>query len=153
MRRTQCFVIATSKIAQEEQDESRLTKNQVLFIAIAWTLAPAFRLFMLCPEVIWCDVTSQSNNKEFSLLTFSCQTSVRKQVVFLWIWIPNEQQFSFYWVFHHALPSLIPLSTRQQVQFIMKDGESQQRNEILKALLTVFGNAGQGSCGWHIGMS
>ncbi len=139
-------------IAEQERIERNLRPSQVLFIAIAWTLVPAFRLFMLCPEVIWCDVTSHSNNKGFSLLTFSCRTSVGKQVIFLWIWIPNEQRFSFRWVFHHAIPTLIPLSIREKVKFIMKDGDPQQRNEILKSLKTIFTNAGEGSCGWHIGM-
>ena len=64
----------------------------MLFISIAWLVLPMFRLFKLCPEVIWCDVTSHSNNKGFNLLTFSCRTSVDMQAVFLWIWIPNQQR-------------------------------------------------------------
>ena len=33
---------------------------------------------------------------------------------------------------------------------IMKDGDPQQRNEILRALLEIFPNAIEGGCGWHI---
>lgn len=33
----------------------------------------------------------------------------------------------------------------------MKDGDAQQRNEILRSLRGVFPNMSEGSCGWHIG--
>ncbi len=81
--------------------------KQVLYISIGWTKIHAFWLFILCPEVVWWDVTSPSNNKGFCVLTFSCWTSVDKQVVFLWIWIPNQQHFSFWWVFWHSIPFII----------------------------------------------
>ncbi len=37
--------------------ECNLSKNEILFFAIAWTVLPVLRLFMLCPEVSWVDVT------------------------------------------------------------------------------------------------
>lgn len=141
---------AIEPLAKVERAERNLSASDILFIAIAWTILPALRLFMLCPEVIWVDVTSHSNNKGFDLLTFSCRTSVGKQIVFLWIWIPNQKRFSFRWVFSHALALLIPLKIRRRVWFIMKDGDSQQRNEVLRALNGIFPNATEGGCGWHI---
>ncbi len=136
-------LLPLQSIAHEERVECNLSPTQILFIAIALVCVAALRLFMLCPDVVWCDVTSHSNNKGFCLLTFSCWTSVGKQVIFLWIWIPNEKRFSFCWVFQHAIPILIPISIRKRVSFIMKDGDLKQRN--------VFPNAIEGSCGWHIG--
>ena len=79
----------------EEREERSLHKDDALFIAVAWIVKPAFRLFKLCPEVIWVDVTSHSNNKGFCLLTFSSRLSIGKQIVWLWIFIPNQQRFSF----------------------------------------------------------
>ena len=137
--------------AKNEQEEEKMSKKDVLFIAIAWLVMPAFRFFMLCPEVIWCDITSHSNNKGFHLLTFSCRTLVDKQVVFLWVWIPNQQRFSFRWVFQHAIPNLIPAWLCKRVKLIMKDGDPQQRNEIIGALIKIFTNAIEGACGYHIG--
>ena len=125
--------------------------SETLFIAIAWTILPALRFFKLCPEVVWCDVTSHTNNKGFHLLSFSCRTSIDKQVIFLWIWIPNQQRFSFRWVFQHAIPNLIPSWLRNRVRFIMKDGDPQQRNEIIYAMIDIFKNAIEGGCGYHIG--
>ncbi|KAL7546985.1 hypothetical protein ACHAWF_010307 [Thalassiosira exigua] len=137
-------------VAKDERRERNLPLTDTLFISIAWVLRPAFRFFLLCPEVIWCDVTSHSNNKGFHLLTFSCQTSVDRQVIFLWIWIPNQRRFTFRWVFQHAIPQLIPQAHRNRVKFIMKDGNPQQRNEIIGALREVFPRAEEGGCGYHI---
>ena len=125
--------------------------NQSIFFSIAWIQLPSIRFFKLCPEVIWMDITSHSNNKGFHLLTFSCRTSIDKQVVFLWIWISNQQRSSFRWVFQHAIPTLIPAYHRSRVHLIMKDGDAQQRNEVLGSLKTVFQNASEAGCGWHIG--
>ncbi len=104
---------------------------------------------MLCPQVFWVDVTSHSNNKGFDLLTFSCHTSVGKQYIFFWIFIPNQKCFCFKWVFAHVIPLLITFQIQRRVQ-IMKDGDAQQWNDILKALKEVFPNAIEGGCGWHI---
>ena len=46
--------------------------NQSILFSIAWIQLPSIRFFKLCPEVIWMDITSHSNNKGFHLLTFSC---------------------------------------------------------------------------------
>ncbi len=36
----------------EERTERNLQKEKALFIAVAWIVKPAFRLFKLCPEVV-----------------------------------------------------------------------------------------------------
>jgi hypothetical protein len=137
-------------VAHSTRRTRQLASSVYLFIAIAWISLPAFRFFMLCPEVIWFDVTSHSNNKGFCLLTFSCRTSIDKQVVFMWVWIPNEQRYSFRWVFQVAIPFLIPLFLRHRVKFVMKDGDPQARNELLISLVRLLPNAIEGGCGWHI---
>ncbi len=38
-------------LAKVERREHNLSRNDILFIAIAWTVLPALRLFMLCLEV------------------------------------------------------------------------------------------------------
>ena len=129
----------------------KILANQYQFIGIAWIVLPLFRYFLLCPEVVWCDITSHSNNKGYHLLTFSCRTSLNRQVVFLWVWIPNEQRISFRWVFHIAIPKLLPESARKRVRLLMKDGDPQQRNEILSVIIDLFPGAREGGCGWHIG--
>ncbi len=117
---------------------------------MAWIVKPAFQLFKLCPEVVWLDVTSHSKNKGFHLLTFSSCLSIGKQIVRMWIFIPNQQRFSFRWVFKEALPKLVPKWLMERVLFFMKDGDPQQRNEILSAMKSVFVNASEGTCGYHV---
>ena len=114
---------------------------------------PMLRFVKLCPEVIWCDITSHSNKNGFHLMTFSCcNTLISKQSVFMYLWLPNQKQFSFRWVFQYAISIvLLPEHVRLRVRMIMKDGDPQQRNEILMSLLKVFPNAIEAGCGWHIG--
>lgn len=139
------------KVVMQERMERRLKPTDTLFIAVAWMVVPLFRYFCLCPEVIWVDVTSHSNNKGFHLFTVSCRaTSLNKQVVVMWIWIPNQRRFSFRWVFQHVFPKLVPKKFRDRVRLIMADGDFQQRNEILKSTEGVFRNAVFGTCGFHI---
>ena len=137
-------------VAHNARRTRKLASSVYLFMAVAWISLPAFRFFMLCPEVMWFDVTSHSNNKGYCLLTFSCRTSIDKQVVFMWVWIPNEQRYSFRWVFQVALRKLVPQYLRERVKFIMKDGDPQARNELLVSLKSVFPNAKEGDRGWHI---
>ena len=61
--------------------ERQLLPSEGLFIAVVWILKPALHFFMLCPEVVFLDVTTYSNNKGFHLLTFSSRTSIGKQIV------------------------------------------------------------------------
>ena len=42
-----------------------------IFVSIASVKLPAILFFKLCPDVIWMDITSHSNNKGYHLLTFS----------------------------------------------------------------------------------
>ncbi len=62
----------------------------------------------------------------------------------------NQQRFSFSWVFKEALPKLVPQWLREHVLFFMKDGDPQQCNEILSAMKSVFVNASEGTCGFHV---
>jgi hypothetical protein len=131
----------------EERSERCLQKEEALFRAVAWIVK---RLFKLCPEVVWVDVTYHSNNKGFHVLTFSLCLSIGKQIVWMWIFIPNQQRFGFRWVFKEALPKLGPKWLRECVLFFMKDGDPQQCNEILSAMKHVFVNASEGTCGFHL---
>ena len=125
-------------IAHSARRARKLKFTVFLFIAVAWISLPAFLFFVICPEVLWFDVTLHSKNKEFCLLVLSCRTLVDKQVVFMWVWIPNKQRFSFCWIFQVALLTLIPKNVRERVQFIMKDGDPQASKKLLLALIKYF---------------
>ncbi len=61
--------------------------------------------------------------------------------MFLRIFILNQKQFLCQWAFSNELPILIQLYIRDMVQFIMKDSDVQQRNDInilLKEMLQML---------------
>ncbi len=53
-------------------------------------------------------------------------------------------------MFKEALPKLVPNWLRERVLFFMKDGDPQQYNKILSAMKSVFVNASEGTCGFHV---
>jgi hypothetical protein len=53
-------------------------------------------------------------------------------------------------VFKEALPKLVPKWLTERVLFFMKDDDPQQHNEILSAMKSVFFNASEGTCGYHV---
>ncbi len=134
----------------DKRSEWCLQKEEALFIAVAWIVKPAFQLFKSCPDVVWIDANSHSNNKRFHLLTFSSRLPICKQIVWMWIFIPKKQRFSFRWMFKEAGPKLVPKWLRECVLFFMKDSDLQQCNELLSAMKSVFVNASEGTCGYHV---
>ena len=53
-------------------------------------------------------------------------------------------------MFQDAIPTLLPKWLRDRVVFVMKDADAQQRNEILASFKTIFENASEGTCGFHV---
>ena len=121
-----------------------------IFLAIAWVFKPELRFFKLFPEVIHVDATSHTPKKKYDLLTFSCKTSLGRQVVFMRIWLPDQTRYSFRWVFQHVLTGLVPSEFFLRTRLIMSDGDRQQQQEIAAAIRDYMPNARLGSCGWHI---
>ena len=146
-----CWMILLILFKKKETADGSPTSNHFLLQWHGYLFLHS-RFFKLCPKVIFCDVTSHSNNKGFRLYNFSCRTSIGKQVIFLWVFVPNEQQFSFWWVFQFVIPTLIQKCTCDCVIFIMKDRDHQPRNLIFSYVIKIFPNASGGSCGFYIGM-
>jgi len=69
--------------------------------------------------------------KDSTYLTFHAVRRLVNKSFFSGFWIPNEQRISFRWVFQYAIPILIRKWLRERVKFIMKDGDPQQRNEVI----------------------
>ena len=144
-------IVPLAELAKQARHDLKMDLSDYLFIVIAWIILPVFHYFLLCPKVLWIDITSHSNNKGFSLLTFLRPTSADWQVAFLWMWVPKERRISFWWVFHHAVCMLIPSKYRALVRLTTKDRDFHQRNELLSSLPTLFSNAVETGCSWHIG--
>jgi hypothetical protein len=134
-----------------EQRKSRgLDDKHQVFHCIAWTHEKVLRYFLLCPEVVTFDVTSHTNKSGFHLLTFSCRTSVDKQVVFCRVWLPDQRRASFRYVFQEALPKILPKHVFVRVCFLICDGDAQQNLELQIAVKQLFPNSIVGGCCFHM---
>jgi hypothetical protein len=138
------------KKAQMTRLEQGLDADTKIFIAIGWVYKCDYRLFQLFPEVVHVDGTSHSTNSKYQLYTFSVRSSLNKQVVFMRMWLPNEQKSTFRLVFGYMVRQLLPPDALGRVRVIMADGDPQQKEEILNSFKFVFPNAVFGGCGWHI---
>jgi hypothetical protein len=126
-------------------------KNARIFIAVAWVNNYDICTFMLFPEVFHADCNCDTNNTNNHLLTtFSCRTSTGKQVVFLWVWLPNQKRFSFRWVFKFVLTSIFDPHAFRRMQLVMVDGDPQQRSELSKVIMDYMPDAMDGDYGWQI---
>lgn len=72
-----------------------LSSNQKMVVAMAWGVNDAVGLFKMYPEVLYCDVTEDTNNEKRPLLTFSIRESHGKQIVFRNVLLPDEKACSF----------------------------------------------------------
>jgi hypothetical protein len=84
------------------------------------------------------------------MLTFSCCTSEGKQVIFLKVWLPNQKKSSFRWVFKFVLTSMIPPECFQRTRLVMVDGDQQQRDQLVLAMLEFMPHAIDATCAWHL---
>jgi hypothetical protein len=121
-----------------------------VMIACAFETKQATHNFKLFPEVIHADVTSDTNNTGNHMLTFSCNTSEGKQVIFLKVWLPNQKKLSFRWVFKFVLTSMIPPECFKRTRLVMVDGDQQQRDQLVLSMLDFMPNAIDGTCAWHL---
>ncbi len=107
-----------------------LTLSQKMVVDIAWGYKEAIRLFKLYPEVVCCDVTEDTNNERRPLMTFSIRESHGKQLVFLYVLLPDEKACSFWWVFQSVLPTLLHKENLKRINVIITDGNSQETTQI-----------------------
>ena len=137
-------------MANMTRENPAVSPNARVMIACAFETNQATHNFKLFPEVIHADVTSDTNNTGNHMLTFTCNTSEAKQVIFLKVWLPNQKKSSFRWVFKFVLTSMIPMECFQRTRLVMVDGDQQQRDQLVAAMLEYMPHAIDGTCGWHL---
>lgn len=95
-------------------------------------------------------MTSHTNKNGFHLLTFSCRTSVDKQVVFCRVWLPDQRRASFRYVFQEGLRKILPAHVLARVRFLICDGDPQQNAELRIAIKLLCPHARIGGCSFHM---
>ena len=78
------------------------------------------------------------------------RTTTGNQFIFLHMWIHNQQQSSFRWVFKLVLKIFIPTAFHNKVELVLVYGDKQQQVELFHAVQSYFTNAKVGICMFHI---
>ena len=99
-------LLAKSFDGQTIRRNMRLTDSQSLLLAIAWISDTEHRLVRMFPEVLFMDVTSQTNNEKRGLFLAAGKDSNAQAFTACHIVLPSEQRWVFQWIFSHGLPFL-----------------------------------------------
>lgn len=120
-----------------------------LIIGILWVRKEDRILFRKSPHFLKVDTTFNTN--EYQRPYFSVSSKTAENTIFSVAQgiIPNEQAWIFNWLFHQALPALLPTEL-QLVHLIISDGDSTKISQIDQALSNCMPNAKRLRCVWHL---
>ena len=134
---------------QKSRDATRISRDHLMLMAIAWVLPKERQLFQMFPETFLIDCTFHTNNEKRPLLTLTGKDRNSKTFTFLRAFLPNEQLWVFNWIFTQVLPKMFD-SIMQDVKLIISDGDSQEMAAIDNAISMHYPKARRARCGWHI---
>ena len=135
---------------QAEAEDLKLTADQHLFVACAWTTNKERRLFRLSPDVLKFDATEGTNTEGRPLLTVSMRTAFGNYLVIARMLLRDQKEVSFRWAFSFALPRLLGRDGLQFVKAVMTDGDSQEINAMQEAIQRNMPHVFRMRCAWHI---
>lgn len=72
------------------------------------------------------------------LLTLSTKDNLGYTIVFLRMWVPNQKEWMFRFVFHHVIPKMIGSQYCRQVKAIISDGDIHLTKVIDSAIATTY---------------
>jgi hypothetical protein len=132
--------------------ELQLTDSQSILLAVAWISDEERRLVSMFPEVLFMDVTSQTNNEKRGLFMVAGKDSHGRGFTATRIFLPSEQKWVFRWIFSHALPFLFSQSVLKRNCVVITDGDSNMYEALNEQ--TYQGGLWQGThhflCQWHL---
>ena len=143
-------VPSTTEAANKIFQALSLRNGQEFLLMVAWIHQDGLRLISKSPEVMGFDVTLGNNSEKRPLLRGTVLTRNRKAIPFFECFMPGETRWAFHWVFHHALPELVPAEILCRVRMILTDEDSNCYTQIDSARLRgVFAAALHRLCAWH----
>ena len=116
-----------------DMDTLEIQPDQNFFIACAWITNKEKRMFRLFPHVLKMDVTEGTNKESRPLLTASIRTSFGKYIIILQMFLRDQKQATFRWVFSWALPKLLSGEWVNEIKAIITDGDSHEITEVEEA--------------------
>ena len=136
--------------AQEHRCAYELTKEQHLFMGVAWMIDDECRRLELSPEVLHVDGTMCTNKQKCPLFTVTGKDRMGKQFIVMRALLPNQKAWAFRWLFSIVFPIFFSKSLLRRVNIIISDGDSQEYTQIDNAIKKFMPNAKRLRCGWHL---
>jgi hypothetical protein len=102
------------------------------------------------PEVMGFDVTNGTNREKRPMARGTLKTSSNKNVPFFNALLPSVASWVFRWIFHDALPRLLPSESLSKLHLILVDDDRNCNSQIDSAReLKVLPNGHFRLCKWH----
>ena len=138
------------KFCIEHKDDLLLTTAQHLMIAVAWILPQEKRLFYLYPEVMFIDITSDTNKEKRPLFTITGRTATGTMFTMLRAFLPNQKTWTFRWLFSIVLSSSFNRRAMLRCKAMITDGDSQETGQLDIAISQFFPHVHRIRCGYHL---
>ncbi|MGH7955280.1 MAG: hypothetical protein ACREOZ_04900 [Gloeomargaritales cyanobacterium] len=133
------------------REELQLSDSQSLLLAVAWVTDSERRLINKHPEVLFMDVTAQTNKEKRGLFLVAGKDGNSKGFTGARIFLPSEQLWVFHWIFSHCLPSLLTEQVIAMNQLVITDGDSDAYIPLRNLMQTRKIWKGTHSlCEWHL---
>ena len=137
-------------VADGARRSQKIADNQEMVVGIAYVTPHELRQFKLFHCVLHIDATADSNNEGRPLVTVTAKDSNGRMFTVLRAFLPNEQAWSFKWLFQVVFPSLLGEDYLNDVRIVLGDGDPQQISQLEDAIDKFFPNVYRARCSWHI---
>jgi hypothetical protein len=134
------------------RQQLKLSDDQSILLAVGWISDSERRLVSMFPEVLFMDVTSQTNNEKRGLFVVAGKDSCARGFTATRIFLPSEQKWVFSWIFGSALPFLFGHSVLKKNHIVITDGDSNMYESLIEH--TSYEGLWYGThhllCQWHL---
>ncbi|MGH7974394.1 MAG: hypothetical protein ACREBR_02615 [bacterium] len=133
------------------REELEISDSQSLLLAVAWVTDGERRLLSMHPEVLFMDVTMQTNKEKRGLFLVAGKDGNSKGFTGARIFLPSEQRWVFHWVFSHCLPALLTEQVIAMNQLVITDGDSDAYIPLRNLMQArKFWTGTHSLCEWHL---
>ena len=84
-----------------------INNAQKLFIATVWVSKEELWQFLLHPEVLHVDATTDTNKEKCPLITITGRDTASTLFIMMRAIVPNERAWVYHWLFSAAMPQLL----------------------------------------------
>jgi hypothetical protein len=134
--------ITTSDDMANNEDMENFCMNErlnvddevILFQAIAWSTIKERQFYDKFPMVINIDASAQTNREKRPLVTVTARSIDSKWYPVLRCLLPNEQQWSFRWLFTQGFSTLLGADWTRHTVMAVTDGDSNEISQLSHAI-------------------